>query len=353
MIKYKEVIEINGQKMTKQYIASLNPEQREGLINSIFEYFRNLGWMLPELSVEELNKEYKKLVDYVPDINAMEAYNNVSLGNSLCQYFCRKSFYDVTDRTRGKLNPTMKENFLNDETLKKICRNRLGLEWYQDEPLSTFNITPKMVMYQGQRSMRLVPATTLFKAGIAKLIYLKYSSENDLVYDFSAGFGGRLLGAMSCNRRYLGVDPLTSQELNVMIDTLGFDKKRCKVVMGESEKFIEKENSIDFAFSSPPYFDQEYYSSDITQAYNKGEDYFYNVYWDKTLNNIKEMLKPSRIFALNIGINYEKMFTMAKDKFGEPIEIFRLRTIRSHLNKNGKDDATKYEPIYIFRLDGK
>ena len=34
---YKEVIEINGQKLTKKYIASLNKEQRIALINPIFE----------------------------------------------------------------------------------------------------------------------------------------------------------------------------------------------------------------------------------------------------------------------------------------------------------------------------
>lgn len=335
--------------MTKGYIASLNAEERESLVMPMFEYFRKLGWMLPDYALDVLKKEYQRLLDYQPDTSVNEIYNNSSMGNKICQYFCRKSFYQAVDISRGKVGPTMEENFLNDEILKKICRNRLGLGWYHEEPFSTFNITPKMVMYQGQRSMRLVPLTTLFKSGIAKLLYLKYSSENDLVYDFSAGFGGRLLGAMACNRKYIGTDPLTAPELNEMASALGFDKTRYQILGVESEKLVLDDNSLDFALSSPPYFDQEYYSSENTQAYNKGEDYFYNVYWEQTLENIKKALKPQKIFALNIGITSDKMLACAKNKFGTPVEIFRLRTIRSHLSKTGKENATKYEPIYVFK----
>ena len=335
--------------MTKQYIASLNKEQRIALIDPMFNYFRELGWMLPDFDPETLKKEYQRLVNFSPDISVNEAYNNTSMATCICQYFYRKSFYSVTDRIRDKIKPTMEKNFLNDDILKKMCRNRLGIEWYEDEPLSTFNITPKMLMYQCQRSMRLIPGTTMFKPSIAKLIYLKYSQENDLCYDFSMGFGGRALGAISCNRRYLGIDPLTYLETQEMMEFFNISKDKYELINGCSEDYIGDENSIDFAFSSPPYYDQEYYSSDVTQAYNKGEDYFYNTYWAKTLVNIKRMVKPDKFIALNLGINYERMFNMAKEVFGEPIETFKLRTIRSHLNKTGKENATKYEPVYIFK----
>lgn len=348
-MKYKEIIEINGQKMTKQYIASLNLEQREALVLPMFKYFRNLGWMLPDFEPAIFKKDYQKLVEYMPDISVNETYNNTSLCNNVCQYFCRKSFYNTTERKNGKIKLTMEENFKDDDILIKICRNRLGIGWYNDEPQSTFNITPKMVLYQAQRSMRYISQISIFKAGIAKTIYLKYSKENDLVYDFSIGFGGRVLGALSCNRRYLGIDPLTVGEVSTMLEFFNFSKDNYKLIDGCSENYMGEENSIDFVFSSPPYYDQEYYSFDIRQAYNKGEDYFYNIYWKNTLNNIKFMLKPDKYFALNLGINYDRMFNMAKEVFGDSIDLFRLRTIRSHLNKTCKENATKYEPIYIFK----
>jgi DNA modification methylase len=151
----------------------------------------------------------------------------------------------------------------------------------------------------------------MFKLSVAKYIYMKYSKEGDTVYDYSAGFGGRLLGAASCNRKYIGIDPATSDSLNKMID--GLNLQNCLVMQGCSEDYKDSEDSIDLAFSSPPYFDQEIYTDEDTQAYNKGPEYFYDVYWDTTLNNIKHMLKPGKYFILNV--KNDKMVEMAKKYF--------------------------------------
>ena len=64
------------------------------------------------------------------------------------------------------------------------------------------------------------------------------------------------------------------------------------------------------------------------------------------------MLKKDKLLAINLGIKNDRMFKMAKEVFNEPVEIFRLRTVKSHLNKTGKSDATKYEPVYIFKNRG-
>ena len=124
-----------------------------------------------------------------------------------------------------------------------------------------------------------------------------------------------------------------------------FGFKDYKIINSGSEAYYGEENSIDLYWSSPPYYDQEYYSGDINQAYNKGEDYFYNEYWNNTLKNVKRMLKPGKWFGLNVK-NYPKMLSMAKDYFGDPSEEVRLRTIRSHLNK--QVGVTKYESIFMF-----
>ena len=346
---YKTIIEINGNKMCKEYIASLNREQREVLVVPMFNYFRGIGFQYPDLEIEKFHEEYKKLCNYYFDISKNDIYNNSSLATCICQYFCRYPLYNSTERKGKKLNKTLLENFNDDKTLMNICRNRLGLGWYDEEPNSTFNITPKMVMYQGQRSMRLIPQTSFFKPGVAKAIYLKYSQEGDVIFDYSAGFGARALGALSCGRKYIGVDPLTSNEVIDMLKFLDIEEDRYKLIKGGSEDYIGGENSIDFTFSSPPYYDQEYYSSDSSQAYNRGEDYFYNVYWLKTLKNCKFMLKKDKLFALNILAKYDKMVEMAKAEFGDIVDTFYLRTVRSHLNKTGKEDAQKFEPVYVFR----
>lgn len=342
-MKYDEILTINGSALTKHYIQSLNKQERENLIEPIFQEFRKIGFLYPDDSTAKLKKDYQRLIDYQPDVDTNELFNNSSLATNVCRYFCR-SFFNATD-TKA---PTMMELFNNDEKLRKTIRNRLGLDWLESDGKGpgvneSFNLSFRMLI-QGFRSQRLTATISMFKPNIAKYLCTKYSNVGDTVGDYSCGFGGRLLGAMSCQRKYIGTDPLTTEELEVMAKFYNF--KDYTLIKSGSENYRGDPNSVDLYYSSPPYWSQEVYSKDSTQAYNQGEDYFYNIYWKNTLENVKYMLKPGKIFGLNV-INYPKMVEMAKEIFGEPMEEIKLRTVRSHLNKSA--GTTKYEPIYIFK----
>ena len=348
-LKFDEIIKINNIPLTKKYIESLSKEERLNLIDPIFKLLRSNGFIYPD-DLSSINKEWKKLLEYEPDLSTLEVFNNSSLATNICKYFCHK-FYLATEYNK----PTMVDNFNDDDKLKRIIKNRLGLDWLESDSNGpgvneAFNLSFKMIVFQGQRSMRFVNATSIFKPSIAKYLYMKYSNEGDTVFDYSAGWGARMLGAASCNRNYIGVDPWTTDELTVMKDFLNL--KNINLINSGSEDVRLQENSIDFSFSSPPYYQTEVYTLNDRQAYTKGEDYFYNIYWKKTVNNIKYMLKPGKYFGLNILRKYDKMINIAKDVFGEPIEEVQLRTIKSHLGKNsnrGIDGIQKYEPIFIFK----
>lgn len=338
-LKFDQIIEVNGNKLTKKYLESISIEEREKLIDPVFEIFRETGFLYPE--GKNLKKSYQKIVDFQPDLSVDNIFNNSSCGTDICKYFCR-SFYNATEKNK----PTMIEIFNNDEKLKSIIRNRFGIAgwWFKTGLNFAFNISPRMIV-QGMRSMRLINATTMFKPTVAKYICMKYSEHGDLVGDYSCGYGGRMLGAISCGRKYIGTDPLTVPELQKMADY--FEFKDYILIKSGSEDYCGDKNSLNLIYSSPPYFDQEYYSNDITQAYNKGEDYFYNIYWKKTLENAKYMLKYGGWFGLNVA-NYPKMLEMTNDLFGEPDEIIKLRTVRSHLTKPSAG-ITKFEPVYMYK----
>lgn len=343
-LKYSEIIEINGHKLTKQYIQSLSKEERLKLIDPIFVVLRETGFIYPD-DIDKLKKSWKKLIEFKPDLNNNELFNNSSLATDICKHFCH-SFYNATEIGM----PTLIDNFNNDEKLKKIIFNRLGLSWLENDGNGpgvneAFNLSFKMIVIQGQRSMRMVNATSIFKPSIAKYICMKYSNEGDMVGDYSCGFGARMMGAVSCNRSYIGCDPLTTNELEEMARF--FDFKNYKLIKSGSENYCGEENSIDLYWSSPPYLDKEMYSNDLSQAYNQGKDYFYNIYWKKTLENVKYMLKPGKWFGLNIMDKYPQMIDMAKEQFGEIKETIGLKTVRSHLTK--EKGVEKFEPIYMFR----
>jgi hypothetical protein len=166
--------------------------------------------------------------------------------------------------------------------------------------------------------------------------------------------GARMLGATSSSRKYIGTDPLTTPELMEIAKFL--ELKDYTLINSGSENYRGDESSIDLCFSSPPYItkpgsSKEVFSLEENQAFGKGDNYFYNVYWKQTLENCKHMLKPNRWFGLNLTEDCVKMISMAKEVFGEPAEIFKLRLVKSHLSGKSKDkeNSIKHEPVFMFK----
>ena len=126
----------------------------------------------------------------------------------------------------------------------------------------------------------------------------------------NCGFGGRLLGALSSknNYRYVGTDPCTEtmyhlHQLGEYIEQVTGREDSYELHCCGSEEFKGPKNSIDFAFSSPPYFNLEVYSDEPTQCFNKFPelDEWLEGYVRATIKNIKHMLKPGKLYAVNIA----------------------------------------------------
>lgn len=366
MTKYKfdEIVSVNGQKMTKNYIESLDYSQREALIEPLAQIIAEIGIPYPD-DENLILKEWERVKNCEINVEATDTYNNSSVGGYLCKYFCGEIFYGATEP--GK--KTLKELLLNNTDLhKKMAKNRLGMDWLLPSTDKSgkvlpgvnqaFNLSPKMLILQCARSMRLINNTTLFKADVAKLLVSKYSQPNDLVYDYSAGFGARMLGTIAAGRKYIATDPLTIPDLIRMKDYLKLEN--IQLIQDGSENVCNylQENSVDFIFSSPPYLikrgkkmiAQEEYAKE-NQAYSLGSDNFYDVYWKKTLENCKSILKQNKWFGLNTSIKEERMVEMARNLFGKEKEIFKLRTVKSHLSGKSKEknNSEKFEPIYMFK----
>ena len=126
----------------------------------------------------------------------------------------------------------------------------------------------------------------------------------------NCGFGGRMLGALTSknNYRYVGTDPCTEtmyhlHQLGEYIEQVTGREDSYELHCCGSEEFRGPANSIDFAFSSPPYFNLEVYSDELTQCFNKFPelDQWLEGFVRPTIQNIKYMLKPGRYYAVNIA----------------------------------------------------
>lgn len=354
-MKFNELYKINNIELSKKYIESLSYEQREALIEPLFNLIRSNPFPYQD-DEEKIKKSFTKLSEYTPDTSVIEMFNNSSMATDICRYFCADKFYATTEP--GKKN--IFELYQDDKLMKKMIKNRLGMDWFVETtkkgitlpPVNeAFNLTPNMIL-RSFRSTRQVVQTSIFHPDVAKMLTCKYSNENDTILDYSAGWGARMLGALTSNRKYIGIDPHTIPELQKMADYFGLNPK---LIQSGSESVENEENSVDFCYSSPPYLTNgkatEEYSRDPSQAYNKGLDYFYDTYWANTLKMCKSALKPNKYFGLNIFEKEKKMIDMAKAEFGEPVEIFQLRLVKSHLSGKSKDknNSIKYEPVFIFK----
>jgi hypothetical protein len=331
-VGFSDNLKIGENTITNKYIDIISIEERKQLVLPILEQFTKLGFIYPN-DPSVVKTEYQKICNYKPDLQNDTLDNMIRTGTYVCKFFCHSFFHA---RTRD--DKSIFEAFNDLMLLEQAIRVKLGLT----EKNKSANCSMQTIISEIKES-RLAAQISIFKPTIAKYMYMKYSAEGDVVGDYSCGFGGRLLGAMACGRKYIGTDPLTIPELENMVKF--FDFKNCVLINSGSESYRGRENSVDLYWSSPPYFDQEIYSDSLNQAYSKGENYFYNIYWRNTLENIRFMLKPEKWFGVNVSLKHYKMVEIAKEYFGDIKETINLRSVRSHF-VNKKE---KYEHIYMFR----
>ena len=358
-----ELIVWKNHELHYSYLKSVDEDKRDKIAKDLLNYFMSYNWDKIRYDKEQVEKDWENLKNIKTKITKRGKgifIDNVSAsGTKIYKYF----FPNVLKvSSKGKISVY---DALNDkEFLWKIIRNRMGntllyntknreaRQW----PMS---IRPAMIL-QGAKCSGFSSVGSIFKPIVAKTIYERWVKNGDNVYDFSCGFGTRLLGLMSAgikDVKYYGCEPNseTYDNLIKMSKYFGFNvdiRKR------GSEDVIFKDK-MGFVFSSPPYFNYESYCNEKTQCYNRYPDYekWLERYWRKTVKNIKKMLKKNGVFAVNIGgLANPEMVRIAED-FKRIIkeegfklkETWWMRTSRSHLtNKKKTGVLFKQEGIYFY-----
>jgi len=240
------------------------------------------------------------------------------------------------------------------------------LREFLPESLLTASSIRKVNTYSGTQ------AVSNFSPVAAAALYHKFlPEEGGIVFDPSCGWGGRLLGAISCKRvhKYIGCDPGTEtfkglermrdellpmarsmgRHLDVEIYRLGSETKEMRDAL--------KPNSVGLVFSSPPYFAQEIYTDDPTQSWKKYPDQesWLNGFMGDTLDNCHYALKPGGILAINIanvssykGSLKDDFVALAKSKGFTHVDTLTLllSAMPGAKQKYGKH---KHEPVFVFK----
>lgn len=148
-----------------------------------------------------------------------------------------------------------------------------------------------------------------------KAIVEKFCPMGGVVYDYAAGFGGRLLGTLSSRNgyKYIGTDPCKDTYINLLHLSEHIARVTRKHGCTElfnccSEELELPSESVDFAFSCPPFFNVEIYSDEPTQSGNRYKTYeeWLEGYFRLTIRNCYKALKHGGKFGMDIFNFYYK-----------------------------------------------
>lgn len=148
-----------------------------------------------------------------------------------------------------------------------------------------------------------------FRPSAAKAMYELYKAKN--ILDFSSGWGDRLAGfyASKYSISYKGYDPNT----RLIEGYLGQIDLYEKDIMGKSANMYIKpaeemypDNSYDFIFTSPPYFDLERYSRGDTQSWRRYKklDNWLEGFLFNSISKAWSQLEKGGYMAINIADVY-------------------------------------------------
>jgi hypothetical protein len=303
-------------------------------------------------------------VEQVRDLsNKTKAVENKTLGigNNDGLAFGRFWFENMQDAyTRNAKEVSLRSRFNNDTKLRRainLCYK------HRDEGADA--VIPRNI----RRAFDLVSGGNIqnFKPMNARAIW-EYLCPNlfGRVLDFSSGYGGRMLGALTSNMRYhyTGIDPNTKTYEGLV--ALGELLTECQLGSGyemhhmPSEDFDPEPESYNAAFSSPPYFNLETYSNEDTQCMNRCSnlDSWFECYVEPTLKMIHKSLDRDGLYAVNIAdYNFDKESFQIVDRWKELSEkvgfnyehtVKMMLNVRPGVGNNRQVNSLKFEGIYVF-----
>ena len=177
-----------------------------------------------------------------------------------------------------------------------------------------------------------------FRPAYAKFIYTKYNSKK--VLDISAGWGGRMLGAMACGIDYTGFDTnLNLVEPYKQILAAYPHEGTCKLVSVDSSTVDYSTYDYDTVFTSPPYFMLEKYEH--MPAYTSKAD-FNEKYWKSVVMASWAHLKAGGHYIINCPA---EMGATAAEYIGRAAD----EVIPYYISSRVKDGKRRYENVYVWK----
>ena len=169
----------------------------------------------------------------------------------------------------------------------------------------------KEMLHSSGKCARNEGSFSIMPANIVRRAVKFYSEPGEVVLDPCAGHNSRMQVVHEAGRHYIGYDVCSkfmefNREVAAKIgkqDNRAFFSDDCEITLHEqsSEKMVEQDNSVDFIFTSPPYWDLEHYDDHPEQL---GIGKTYEQFLDglqRVASECLRVLKPGKFCVFNVN----------------------------------------------------
>ena len=342
-------------------------EELQSNIDKVYEYWKNRGFPYYATDKQYRESQFKTLqsTDFKGLLTQEKVIKPNQTGLSLAWSYMPHSF----GIRCGKMRTPM-EIYENEEHFKKGIRKLLTGSFFGQVSVDTLmpiasnldgeitEISPaskhksESVMRSLLRRYTGTQCVSNFRPTAAACLYSHFAHPGAMVWDMSMGYGGRILGAIISDINYIGTDPaeLTFKGLKEIKKDFGRENRHYFLNKCGSETFVPKENTLDFAFTSPPYFNWEQYGEEEGQSFNQysGNEEWNNGFLRTTIQNAYIGLKKGKYMGLNVA-NIKSHKTFEDDTVRIAVEEGFTHTDTYKLQLSSQESGAKYEPIFIFK----
>jgi tRNA1(Val) A37 N6-methylase TrmN6 len=227
---------------------------------------------------------------------AVEFNERCRIGNNVVDFFTFRERLE----TRGKYNINFFDFIENIEEFKKKKFIQTMLTYYKTTKNARGLKNEYIVLKEVYNIC--ISAINIFRPLVAVEVYQRFKPTR--ILDFSAGWGGRAVGAAVCNTAYFGIDinAALHDAYNNMSAFLKNDSGANSISMLIADAVSFDYSTIspgyDMVFTSPPYYFIEKYSNNKSYASkNEMDQSFYIPVFSNTFKH----LLPGGHFILNIN----------------------------------------------------
>lgn len=301
-------------------------------INIEFEKYRKNGFPFFNFNDDTIEKKKRQLERYVPKLPNLWDGKNTELASLFFPHIfsCKKN---------GNMSAI--DIFENDSYFKKAIERIFCLfgevkDWH----------IRQLCGGRGRANN--------FPPRVAKSIIMKLSQGNPVsVLDPCCGFGGRLLGAMSCFNvsRYTGIDLSTAtyEGNKKMIEKLGFSD-RSEVHNGDCLELMKGMGKFDIILTSPPFWNvEEYIGVKVDKDYETWKKDFVEPLLSLTKEHLTDDGKAAYYLENIEGKNFIEDFIEIANSVGlekNPSIKFKIPSNEYHRSKYG----FRYVKVLVFQI---